>query len=153
MKDLVEENMGLVISIVNRFNPKNLTEIEDYIQGGRIWLWKALEKFCEDRGTKFSPYAWNPIRWEIIKEIRSSMKHKHLPLNLESDDSIGTYITQESFWELVPPTLTAEEKRVIALRLEGNNFKEISSELDVNRSSVKRLFNSAIKKIRDNNDE
>ena len=81
------------------------------------------------------------------------MKQKHLPLNLLSDDSIGTYITQESFWELVPPTLTAEEKRVIALRLEGNNFKEISSELDVNRSSVKRLFNSAIKKIRDNNDE
>ena len=67
MKDLVEENMGLVISIVNRFNPKNLTEREDYIQAGRIGLWKALEKFCEDRGTKFSPYAWNPIRWEIIK--------------------------------------------------------------------------------------
>ena len=45
MKDLVEENMGLVISIVNRFNPKNLTEREDYIQAGRIGLWKALEKF------------------------------------------------------------------------------------------------------------
>ena len=122
MKDLVEENMGLVISIVNRFNPKNLTEREDYIQAGRIGLWKALEKFCEDRGTKFSPYAWNPIRWEIIKEI-------------------------------VPSTLTQEEKRIISLRLEGNNFKDISSQLNLSRSSVKKLFNSAVKKIRDNNEE
>ena len=153
MKDLVEENMGLVISIVNRFNPKNLTEREDYIQAGRIGLWKALEKFCEDRGTKFSPYAWNPIRWEIIKEIRSSMKHKHLPLNLDSDDAMGTYLTDDSFWELVPSTHTQEEKRIISLRLEGNNFKDISSQLNLSRSSVKKLFNSAVKKIRDNNEE
>ena len=81
------------------------------------------------------------------------MKHKHLPLNLDSDDAMGTYLTDDSFWELVPSTLTQEEKRIISLRLEGNNFKDISSQLNLSRSSVKKLFNSAVKKIRDNNEE
>ena len=152
MKDLVEENMGLVISIVNRFNPKNTTERDDFIQAGRIGLWKAIDKFCEDRGSKFSPYAWNPIRWEIMKEIRSSMKHKHLPLNLDDDDSMGSYLPEESFWELMPSNLIDEEMKVIKLRLDGNNFKEIAEKMDCNRASVKRLFNSAVKKIRDNNE-
>tara|TARA_R110002020_G_scaffold215614_7_gene422865 strand:- start:3460 stop:3918 length:459 start_codon:yes stop_codon:yes gene_type:complete len=152
MKDLLEANMGLVISIVNRFNPKNTTERDDFIQAGRIGLWKALEKFCESRGTKFSPYAWNPIRWEIMKEIRSAMKHKHVPLNPDNDDHIGDYVSKESFWELIPATLTSEEREVIDLRLEGYNFKEISSELDRSRALVKKIFNSAVKKIRDNNE-
>ena len=152
MKDLVEENMGLVISIVNRFNPKNTTERDDFIQAGRIGLWKAIEKFCESRGTKFSPYAWNPIRWEIMKEIRSAMKHKHVSLNLDDEDKLGEYLSPESFWELVPSSLTEDERAVITLRLEGHNFKDISEKLDRNRSSVKKVFNSAIKKIRDNNE-
>lgn len=152
MDEILEENMGLVISIVNRFNPKNTTEREDYIQAGRIGLWKAIDKFCEDRGTKFSPYAWNPIRWEIIKEIRSSMKHKHRSLNFENEEEAGEYMSSESFWELVPSDLTPNEREVVRLRLEGYNFKEVSEELDLNRSAIKKLFNSAIKKIRDNNE-
>ena len=152
MKDLVEENMGLVISIVNRFNPKNTTERDDFIQAGRIGLWKPIEKFCESRGTKFSPYAWNPIRWEIMKEIRSAMKHKQVSLNLDDEDNLGEYLSPESFWELVPSSLTEDERAVITLRLEGHNFKDISEKLDRNRSSVKKVFNSAIKKIRDNNE-
>ena len=152
MRDLVEENMGLVISIVNRFNPKNTTERDDFIQAGRIGLWKAIDKFCETRGSKFSPYAWNPIRWEIMKEIRSSMKHKHVPLNMDDDDSLGTYTDSESFWELIPSSLTEEEREIIRLRLEGNNYKEISMSLGCSRALVKKQFNSAIKKIRDNNE-
>ena len=152
MRDLVEENMGVVISIVNRFNPKNTTEREDFIQAGRIGLWKATEKFCESRGTKFSPYAWNPIRWEIMKEIRSAMKHKHVSLNLDDEDNLGEYFSPQSFWELVPASLTEDERAVITLRLEGHNFKEMAEKLERNRSSVKKIFNSAIKKIRDNNE-
>jgi len=152
MKDALEANMGLVISIVNRFNPKNTTEREDYIQAGRIGLWKALEKFCADRGSKFSPYAWNPIRWEIIKEIRSSMKHKHTPLHLEHEESIGSYVSNESFWDLVPSSLSSQEREVVQLRLDGCNFKEISEKLQLSRASIKKLFGSAVKKIRDNDD-
>ncbi len=152
MEDLLDKNMGLVISIVNRFNPKNSTEREDYIQAGRIGLWKALNKFCPERGTKFSPYAWNPIRWEIIKEIKSHMKHKHFSLESSGEDAF-LYHNDESFWELMPSSLTEKETSIIKLKLEGYNLKEISENLDIERSQVRKLFNSAVKKIRDNNDK
>ena len=43
--DLIETHMGLVISVVNSFKPQNMTERDDYIQAGRIGLWKALKKY------------------------------------------------------------------------------------------------------------
>ena len=44
MDDLIEKHMGLVVSVVNSFRPRNSTEREDYVQAGRIGLWKALNK-------------------------------------------------------------------------------------------------------------
>ena len=147
MEDLIEQNMGLVRTIVNRFNPKNHHDKEAYIQAGRIGLWKALTKFSKNKGSKFSPYAWNPITWEIIKEIRTSTpKHKFV-----QSDNYGLPETYHSspFWELLPPTLTSPELQIIELRLEGHNFKEISSKLNRSRSDIKNHFQSAIKKIQD----
>ena len=83
MEDLIEKNMGLVLKVVNRFNPKTQADRDAYIQAGRIGLWKALLKFSKHGGSKFSPYAWNPIKWEIIKEIRS-MAPKKDSVNISS---------------------------------------------------------------------
>ena len=156
MEELIEKNMGLVMTIVNKFNPSNSLERDRYIQAGRIGLWKALKKFSPERGTKFSPYAWRPIQWEIIKEIRSSKsKESHLfhsPSVADQKEEGPVLPPKENFWELLPSSLTSEEQQVIDSRLEGYNFKEISGILNVNRSQVKKLFNSALKKIRDTND-
>lgn len=151
MEELIEKNMGLVLSIVNKFNPRNQTEKDDYIQAGRIGLWKAITKFSKNGGSKFSPYAWNPIRWEIIKEIRSA-KSKHDSTNIEDCKNFATNPPSSSFWEYLPSTLTKKEKNIIELRLEGYNFKEISLKLSCHRSNVKKIFHSAISKIRDTND-
>ena len=48
MEDLIEQNMGLVLTIVNRFNPKSHSDKEAYVQAGRIGLWKALTKFSKN---------------------------------------------------------------------------------------------------------
>ena len=149
MNDLIEKNMGLVLTIVNRFNPKNIHEKESYIQAGRIGLWKAISKFSENGGSKFSPYAWNPIKWEIIKEIRTSTRQQ------EIDNVINHHqvcYTPPPFWELIPSCLTDAELQVIELRLEGYNFKEIANKLQRHRSHIKKLFQNAIKKIQDNNE-
>ena len=162
MNDLIEKNMGLVLMVVNRFNPQNQTEKEAYIQAGRIGLWKALMKFSHKRGCKFSPYAWNPIKWEIIKEIRSTNKITHLPLWKE--DCIGTGTSVENtnslistlntpFWEWVPTSLNKMEAKVIQLRLEGHNFKEISNISHKHRTSIKKIFQLAIDKIQHSNNE
>ena len=79
------------------------------------------------------------------------MKHKHSSLNTENEEEGGSYTPSDSFWEIVPSDLSTDEREVVRLRLEGYNFKEISESLDLNRSSIKKLFNNAVKKIRDNN--
>jgi len=156
MDDLIEENMGLVLTVVDRFKPKSQQDKEAYIQAGRIGLWKALTKFSENGGSKFSPYAWNPIRWEIIKEIRSTLgKHKHSNINEHDIETSKAYsnkeIPQPVFEELLPDSLTDLELQIIMLRREGYNFKEISNILNRHRSNIKKLYDSATHKIRETN--
>ena len=60
-QQLILENMGLVVSLARSFNPKNNQELEEYIQSGRIGLWKAIKKYDPDRGA-LSTIAWNSFR-------------------------------------------------------------------------------------------
>jgi len=151
--DKIEKNMGLVLTIVNKFRPRTEEEKEAYIQAGRIGLWKAIGKYSPTGGSKFSPYAWNPIRWEIIKEIRSIKGKGDIVFNPldEITHPPDPQDPDNCFWELLPKTLTEPEKEVIALRRDGFNFKEISAHLKRHRSYIKKLFDSAIFKIRDKN--
>ena len=146
MEDLIEKNMGLVASIVNSFHPKDQTEREDYLQAGRIGLWKALKNFNPTKGSKFSPYAWNPIRWEIIKEIKI-MKRKKDHIDLSSIN-VPAYIEKEKFWEYLPE-LTDEEKMVLDLRLMEYRFHEICTHMGKSNNYIKKLIYSAIEKIKE----
>jgi RNA polymerase sigma factor (sigma-70 family) len=152
MENLIEENMGLVISIVNSFSPKNDEEREEYIQAGTIGLWKALKKYDPDRGCKLSPYARNPIRWEIIKVINSSKKfNNQCSLNNMVVDFLEI-CHEDNFWEFMPDSLTEEEKIILKLRCEGYNFSEICKKLERGRHYTKQLFMNAIDKLRESND-
>ena len=146
MEDLIEKNMGLVASIVNSFHPKDQTEREDYLQAGRIGLWKALKNFNPAKGKVLSTYAWNPIRWEIIKEIKLMKKKKdHVDI---SAANVPAYIEKEKFWEYLPP-LTEEEREVLDLRLMEYRFHEICNKLGKSSNYIKKLFHSAIAKIKE----
>ena len=161
MEDLIEQNMGLVLTVVNRFHPKDQNEKDAYIQAGRIGLWKAIKKFSTTGGSKFSPYAWNPIRWEIIKEIRSIKGKPYIEFveeyqNYDRPEMCATGGNKKdnvNLWEFLPSTLTQTEESIILLKSQGYNFKEISKTLSLDRTHTKKIFDSAINKIRERNDE
>lgn len=140
--------MGLVISVVNSFRPQNLTEREDYVQAGRIGLWKALEKHDSTKGAVLSTYAWNPIRWEIIKEIKAIKKSRYKPL---SHTNIPSYSEKEGFWEIVPPSLSEEEVSFLDLRRMGYKLSEMAEISGRKNSYVKRVFYKAVKKLKEYN--
>ena len=152
MEDQIEQNMGLVVSVVNSFNPKSDEERDEYIQAGRIGLWKALQKYDPDRGCKFSPFARNPIRWEIIKTINNGKKYNN---QADLNNVIIGFLevcSDDDFWEYMPDILTSEEKKVIELRCMGHNFTEICKEIGRGRHYTKKLFMSAVEKLRDTNE-
>ena len=66
---LVEENMGLVYTIVRRFAGRG-HEMEDLIQIGSIGLIKAIGKFNSAFDVKFSTYAVPMIAGEIKRFLR-----------------------------------------------------------------------------------
>ena len=66
---LVNHNLGLVRSIVNRFAHRG-HEREDLFQLGSIGLIKAIQKFDVNYGVKFSTYAVPMIVGEIKRFLR-----------------------------------------------------------------------------------
>lgn len=66
---LVEENMGLVWSIVRRFSGRGV-ENEDLFQIGSIGLLKAIDKFDPGYEVQFSTYAVPMITGEIRRFLR-----------------------------------------------------------------------------------
>lgn len=150
MQDLIEENMGLVVSVVESFRPKSSEERDSYIQAGRIGLWKALEKYDPTKGAALSTFAWNPIRWEIIKEIKAVTKNKCYSLSTMSD---CCYESKKDFSELYPTSLTEEEAFIIDLRRHGYKLREICDIIGRGRSYIKKTVYRAISKIREANDE
>lgn len=66
---MVEENMGLVYSIVKRFANRGC-DAEDLVQIGAIGLIKAVKKFNPEFNVQFSTYAVPMITGEIKRFLR-----------------------------------------------------------------------------------
>lgn len=66
---LVNENMGLIWSIVKRFSKRGY-ELEDLFQIGCIGILKAIDKFDTSYNVQFSTYAVPMITGEIKRFIR-----------------------------------------------------------------------------------
>ena len=66
---LVEENMGLVFTVVKRFLGRGV-EMEDLVQIGSIGLLKAIDKFDTGYEVRFSTYAVPMITGEIKRFLR-----------------------------------------------------------------------------------
>ena len=67
-EQVINENVGLVWSIVRRFLGRG-QEAEDLFQIGVIGLMKAVDKFDPAKGYKFSTYATWWIRQAITRAI------------------------------------------------------------------------------------
>lgn len=66
---IFEENIGLIWSIVKRFQNRGV-ELEDLFQIGSIGLLKAVDKFDLSYDVKFSTYAVPMISGEIKRFLR-----------------------------------------------------------------------------------
>ncbi len=68
-EELVQDNAGLIWSVVRRFMGRG-TEVEDLYQLGCLGLLKAVEGFDSAFGTQFSTYAVPKISGEIRRFLR-----------------------------------------------------------------------------------
>lgn len=116
-EQLVEENVGLIWSVVKRFSGRG-TDMEDLFQIGAMGLIKAIDKFDLSYDVKFSTYAVPMIIGEIkrflrddgIVKVSRTLKENYWKIRRESEQFMkqqGRDPTMEELSELTG--LTREE--------------------------------------------
>lgn len=115
---LVEENLGLVFTVVRRFAGRGC-EMEDLVQIGSIGLLKAIDKFDQTYEVKFSTYAVPLIAGEIKRFLRD-------------DGMIKVSRTLKETAVLIYSTKEAMEKRL------GREpaMEELEAELRISREDM-----------------
>ena len=159
-EQLISDNMGLVVSLARSFKPKTALELDDYIQSGRIGLWKAIQKHNPKRGA-LSTIAWYYIRWEIIRNMRKNhrLKDKEFKvINFTDLSSEWPKIIKDKRYETIldelePNNLTEKERAVLRLRVCGYTMKDIGKHFNHSRGWANETFKSAIKKVKNANQE
>ena len=173
---LVEENVGLVWSIVRRFQNRGV-ESEDLFQIGTIGLIKAINSYNPDKNIKLATYASRCIENEILMYLRRSSKLKmevsiDEPLNVDWDgnelllsDILGTeedaiYKDLENEAEkkvLIRAIgrLSGREQMIIRMRFglgtedgEEKTQKEVADMLGISQSYISRLEKKIMQRLR-----
>lgn len=130
---LVEENVGLVWSIVRRFAGKGC-ETEDLFQIGSIGLIKAIDKFDVSFDVKFSTYAVPMIAGEIRRFLRDdgmikvsrSVKEMGIKVNAAREKLAGA-LGREPTLEEIAGSVGASREEVAASLEAGAQIESIDA--------------------------
>jgi RNA polymerase sporulation-specific sigma factor len=127
LEKIVEENIGLVHSIVRRFSGRGY-EMEDLFQIGSMGLVKAIKKFDTGFDVKFSTYAVPMIMGEIKRFIR--------------DD--GIIKVSRSIKELAVKAMGAREAILKETNIEPS-VKELSKQLNESPEDIALALDACLK--------
>ena len=145
---LVEENMGLVWSIVRRFAGRGC-ETEDLFQIGSIGLIKAIDKFDTSYDVRFSTYAVPMIAGEIRRFLRDdgmikvsrSVKEMGIKVSAAMEKLAGT-LGREPTLEEIAGSVGASREEVAASLEAGAQVESLYAPAggdDTNLSLLDRL--------------
>ena len=136
---------------------------DDLIQEGMIGLLGAVRSYSAESGVPFSAYAAVCVRRRLISAVRAASAQKHAPLNDSvsfhsfsfddlalgslKDDPEAAVISREGFNEFIAALhdrLSASERKVLSLYLDGVSYREIAARIGKPEKSV----DNAVQRIR-----
>lgn len=147
---------------------------EDIVQEGMIGLYKAIRDYRPDRLSSFKVFAELCITRQIITAIKTATRQKHIPLNtsisldkpmydedqertlldiiagskLDDPEDLMIHKEKFSFMEAeMNKVLSALEKEVLTLYLEGQSYREISEALNRQVKSIDNALQRIKRKL------
>jgi RNA polymerase sporulation-specific sigma factor len=134
---------------------------DDIRQEAYIALFDAMKSYSADRGCSFKSFALTCINNRIISFVRQFKSLKNLPLSnfasLETEDAVSDYDPEKILSEKedlmalqnkLADSLSANERKVLSLYLNGDSIKEISASLGVSEKSVQNSLYRIRQKIK-----
>jgi RNA polymerase sporulation-specific sigma factor len=136
---------------------------EDVVQEGMIGLYKAIRDFRRSHGAPFRAFAPLCITRQIITAVKTATRHKHEPLNayFSLNEQVFEDNPNRMFVDITRPgdevdltdliagreaahrlltsiywDLTAMERRVLRMYLDGKSYAEMAAELGRTPKSV-----------------
>jgi RNA polymerase sigma factor (sigma-70 family) len=105
---IVEDNLGLVVSLAHSYSKSTAQPVEDLIQEGSLGLMKAVDDFDPDKGFAFSTFAVPYIKNAIRRYISQNGRMVALPSNIQTQIR-KLHKTQETLSETLDREPTLEE--------------------------------------------
>lgn len=164
-EQVILNNVGIVGRVLKSLNLNPLDE--DLFSVGLIGLVKVVNTFNPDKGAKFTTYATPVIRNEILMTFRKKRITPAFsfdePYQLENGDLVNlseTIADSKQFEEEVIAdmqikqifsTLSAREKKIISLSMDGKTQREIAKICGISQAQVSRIIKSIHNKWREQN--
>lgn len=155
---LVEENLGLIWSIVRRFTGRG-QELDDLFQIGSIGLMKAIDKFDTSFGVRFSTYAVPMIAGEIKRFLRDdgmikvSRSLKELAIKARSTkESLNSRFGREPTLDEIAEEIGISREELAAAMESGAEVESLSQTIYQGDGSAITLMDK-IEKDQNENEE
>ncbi|MEN1937292.1 sigma-70 family RNA polymerase sigma factor [Paenibacillus sp. 102] len=124
-------------------------DYEEYYQCGLIGLWKAYEKYEEEKGT-FSAYAFVTVRGYLLEKLKKEnrFQKRHTFASQEILQNVcGAEVSSEV--QEYMSLLDKKEKYIILEHFyAGKKIHEIAQKLGMTYHQVRWIYRQAIKKMR-----
>lgn len=164
MCEIIDRHSGIFIEIINQYIPCNnvYCNKDDIISEKNFYIYKAVLKYDENRGTKFSTHLGNEAKWLCLNTYN---KNKNRVTISSSDKDFDKDLTEEphklslrkEVFKHVVKFINSHPdprvKKIFTMRyIQGEKnklmpWKKISKELDMSIQGCINIHNSVIKNL------
>lgn len=160
---ILEENIGLVYSMLARFNGPNL-DSDELRSEGLFAILRAIDRFRPSRGCKFSTYCCNVVARAMARVCRRAMNQRRLLTNVDTQlfnpppppFDRHTDVAIDRLMRALKENraeLTGLESSILASRFAENpketlSFREIGEQVGLSKERVRQIQNAALDKLR-----
>jgi RNA polymerase sporulation-specific sigma factor len=142
---LSERYAGRVIALARTF--KSLA-FDDLIEEGLIALFRAIETYDENKGAKFSTYAYACIKNRLSDANSKGRRVSESETEAVAETDFAAFEVKEELDSIIEHNLTKLEGDIFRLRQSGMSYTEIANLRGIAEKSVDNAYFRAKNKLK-----
>lgn len=140
-------NVGMVKVLATRYGRGQPDIVDDLVQEGWIALAHALMRFDWARGVRLSTHAWHWVKHHLVHVMQARSAWEQA--TTEDAVDIGIEVVEDDSVRGILGPLSALERRVLLARANGDRQVDVSLELGLSVSTVRRVEERATRRARE----